>query len=407
MQVVYERCCGIDVHKKMVVVNLRTGRKSETREFGTYTKDLRKMATWLKESGCQMVAMESTGSYWKPLLNIFELEGINAIVVNAQHMKAVPGRKTDVKDAEWISDLLRHGLLRASFIPDKEQRDLRDLLRYRKSKIEDRARELNRLQKFLEGANIKLAGTISDINGVTGKKLLDLIASGDDVNLDSVAACRDPNIKVSAEQLLLSVEGIVSLLQRELIYTVLCNIRELDSQIERLDALVHKHMNDAYTQAAQILDALPGIAIKSAQVIVGEIGIDMSRFPNAHHLSSWAGLSPGNHESAGKSKGGRTNKANKTLKTTLTQCAHIACRDKKSFFYAQYQRLVVRRGKKKAVIAVAHSMLIAIYHVLSGEDFKDLGGDYYTRFNTEKKIHSHLKQLERLGWKPPSSAVAS
>lgn len=219
-------------------------------------------------------------------------------------------------------------MLRASFIPDKEQRDLRDLLRYRKSKIEDRARELNRLQKFLEGANIKLAGTISDINGVTGKKLLDLIASGNDVNIDSVAACRDPNIKVSAEQLLLSVEGIVSPLQQELIHTVLYNIRELDGQLERLDTLVQKHMNDAYTQAAQILDKLPGIAIKSAQVIVGEIGIDMSRFPNAHHLSSWAGLSPGNHESAGKSKGGRTNKANKTLKTTLASALTLPAETK-------------------------------------------------------------------------------
>jgi len=401
MQIVYERCCGIDVHKKMIVAAMRTGRKSETREFGTFTRDLRQMTAWLKDMGCQMVAMESTGSYWKPLFNIFELEGIEAIVVNSQHMKAVPGRKTDVKDAEWIASLLQHGLLRASFVPDKEQRDLRDLLRYRKSKIEERARELNRLQKFLEGANIKLAGLLSDIGGVTGTKLLKLIASGQDVNLESVSLCRDASVRASADELLVSVEGVISPLQRDLILVVLDNITVLDTQIDRLHKLVDIHMNDAYKNAAKALCQLPGIGMASAQVIVSEIGIDMGRFPNAHHLSSWAGLCPGNNESAGKNKGGRTNQANKVLKTTLTQCAHIACRNKDSFFYAQYQRLVVRRGKKKAIVAVSHSMLIAIYHVLSGESFKDLGADYYTQFNTERKIQSHLKQLQKLGWTPP------
>jgi transposase len=291
--------------------------------------------------------------------------------------------------------------LRASFIPDKEQRDLRDLLRYRKSKIEERARELNRLQKFLEGANIKLAGVISDIGGKTGKRLLSLVTSGDEVNLESVSECRDASIRASAEDLLISVEGIVSPLQRALIGAVLDNIAALDSQIDHLYNLVETHMGEAYARAAKTLSAIPGIGIASAQVIVGEIGIDMSRFPNEHHLSSWAGLAPGNNESAGKSKSGRTNRANKTIKTTLTQCAHIACRNKDSFFYAQYQRLVVRRGKKKAVVAVAHSMLIAIYHVLSGKQFEDLGAGYYTQFNTQRKIQSYLRQLEKLGWKPP------
>ena len=245
----------------------------------------------------------------------------------------------------------------------------------------------------MKGANIKLAGIISDIGGVTGTRLLDLVTSDKPVDIKSVSACKSSGIKASSEQLLMSIEGVISPLQRELIGAVLCNIKDLDKQISHLTSLADKHMNDAYAEAAQLLSKLPGVGIISAQVIVAEIGIDMKRFPNEHHLSSWAGLCPGNNESAGKSKSGRTNQANKTLKTTLTQCAHIACRNKESFFHAQYQRLVVRRGKKKAIVAVAHSMLIAIYHVLSGNDFKDLGANYYTQFNTDKKIQSHLKQL--------------
>lgn len=405
MQVIYERCCGIDVHKKVIVATLKMGRKMETRQFGTYTTNLRDMTSWLKANGCQKVAMESTGSYWKPLYNIFEMEGISAIVVNAQHMKAVPGRKTDVKDSEWIADLLQHGLLKASFIPDREQRELRELTRYRKSRIEERAREINRLQKVLEGANIKLGSTTRNIMGASAQRLLALVLSDEEVTLEAVASCRDAMMKASTEELFAALLGVMTSLQKELLGEMLRIIREQTVQIERIDKLIEKHMNAGYAQAAEALDSLPGIGLVSAQQIIAEIGIDMTRFPSVQHLCSWAGVCPGNNESAGKAKSGRTNKANQTLRSTLVECAHSATRVKSSFFSAQYQRLAVRRGKNKATVAVAHSMLIAIYHVMNGQSFHDLGSEYYTQFNREKKINLHLKQLKNLGWQPPAPSA--
>ncbi|MBC2724167.1 IS110 family transposase [Desulfosporosinus sp.] len=407
MQVVYERCCGIDVHKKVIVATLRIGRKADTRQFGAYTENLREMAAWLKASRCQMIAMESTGPYWKPLYNIFEMEGLETIVVNAQHMKAVPGRKTDVKDAKWIADLLQHGLLKASFIPDREQRELRELTRYRKCRIEERAREINRLQKVLEGANIKLKNAVTNIMGVSAQRMLRLILSDEELTLEAVAARRDPMMKASVEELFSSLLGIMTPLQKELLAEILRVIREQTAQIKRIDQLIDKHMNAEYIKAAKALDVLPGIGIVSAHQIVAEIGIDMSRFPSAKHLCSWAGVCPGNNESAGKIKSARINKANKTLRSTLVECAHAATRVKGSYFSAQYQRLAVRRGKNKATVAVAHSMLIAIYHVLNGHEFRDLGSSYYSQFNRERKINSHLKQLKDLGWEPPAQSAVS
>ncbi len=402
MQVIYERCCGIDVHKKVIVATLKMGRKVETRQFGTYTTNLRDMTSWLKSNGCQKVAMESTGSYWKPLYNVFEMEEISAIVVNAQHMKAVPGRKTDVKDSEWIADLLQHGLLKASFIPGREQRELRELTRYRKSRIEERAREINRLQKVLEGANIKLGSATRNIMGVSAQRLLALVLSDEEVTLEAVASRRDAMMKASTEELFAALLGVMTPLQKELLGEMLRIIREQTVQIERIDKLIEKHMCTEYAQAAEALDSLPGIGLVSAQQIIAEMGIDMTRFPSVQHLCSWAGVCPGNNESAGKAKSGRTNKANQTLRSTLVECAHAATRVKSSFFSAQYQRLAVRRGKNKATVAVAHSMLIAIYHVLNGQPFHDLGSSYYTQFNRDRKIDLHLKQLKNLGWQPPA-----
>jgi len=408
MEVVYERACGIDVHKKVIVVCLITGqRKAETKTFGTLTKNLREMVAWLKEERCQMVAMESTGSYWKPLYNIFELEGIEAIVVNAQHMKAIPGRKTDVNDAQWIAKLLRHGLLRASFIPDKEQREYRELTRYRNSRIEERAREINRLQKMLEGANIKLSSMVSNIIGQSGSNLIKLAVRHNELALDQVAGVRSERCKSSAQELLDSLTGIISPLQRELFTEVMQIIEEQTHQIERIETMIKKYTTESYDIAAKAIDEIPGIGRISAEQIIAEIGTDMSRFQTSKHLCSWAGICPGNNESAGKRKGGKTCKGNKTLKKTLVQCATSAIKNKESFFSAQYQRLVVRLGGKKAIVAVAHSMLIAIYHVLLGEAYCDLGGGYYTQFNREKKIQSYLNHLKKLGWQPPCPAVAS
>jgi transposase len=402
---IYERCAGIDVHKRIITVCLRIGRKTQVREFGTLTCELREMAAWLKENDVQMTAMESTGSYWKPLYNTFEQEGIPAMVVNAGHMKTVPGRKTDVKDAEWIAKLLSQGLLKASSIPDREQRELRELTRFRKSQIEERARTLNRLQKMLEGANIKLSSWVSDIDGKSATQLLELITGKGNFTAEEVEKLRHFNMKASSEELFKSLEGIVTPIQRELFTHIMNVIQEQTAQIEKTESLISSYMTKPYQEAADAIDAIPGIGQTSAQQIIAEIGIDMSRFPSAAHLSNWAGLCPGNNESAGKRKSGKTNYANKTLKSTLTQCAQEAKKKRDSFFHAQYQRLVVRRGKNRATLAVAHSLLIAIYHVLSGKKYCDLGADYYNRFNKEKKINSYVKQLSKLGVSVPDDAI--
>jgi len=408
MEVVYRRCCGIDVHKRKIVACLMTGqRKRDTREFGTTTGALREMAHWLKAEECEMVAMESTGSYWKPLYNVFELEGLSAMVVNAAHMKTIPGRKTDIKDAEWIADLLRHGLLKASFVPNKDQREYRELTRYRASRVEERAREVNRLQKMLEGANIKLSSHVSDIMGKSAKELIRLAISHEELTHEQIGvACTGP-LKATIDELKASLEGIISPLQRTLFAEVIRVIEEQTMQIERIEAMIRQYTTEAYDSAAKAIDAIPGIARRSAEQIIAEIGVDMSRFPTAHHLCAWAGVAPGNNESAGKRKSGKTRQGNKTLKKTLVLCANSAINNRESFFYAQYQRLVVRKGRKKAIVAVAHSVLIAIYHVLSGNEFRDLGADYYTQFNREKKAKSLVKQLNRLGYKVDCPDIAA
>lgn len=405
---IYERCCGIDVHKNEITAHLFSGQdKSVTKKFGTLTKDLQKLAAWLKSENCQMVAMESTGSYWKPLYNIFDMEGIAAMVVNAQHVKAVPGRKTDKKDAKWLAKLLRIGLLKASFIPDRDHREFRELTRYRNSKIEERAREKNRLQKFLEGANIKLSSHVSKITGLTAINLLELAVGESDLTLESVAELRDKRCKSEPKKLLDALTGVITPLQRELFAEVIKSINEQTAQIARVEALIQKYMSEAYDEAAKAIETIPGIGRISAEQIIAEIGTDMSRFPTAGHLCAWAGVAPGNNESAGKQKRGKSRKGNKTLKKTLTQCAGNARKNQKTFYHAQYQRLVVRLGKNKAKGAVAHSLLIAVYHVLSGKPFRDLGPDYYAQFNKEKKIQSHLKQLKKLGWEPESPVKAA
>ena len=408
MNVVYERCCGIDVHKDEIECYLFIGRnKSASRKYGTLTKDLQEMAGWLKSENCEMVAMESTGSYWKPLYNVFEMEGLAAMVVNARHMKTIPGRKTDKNDAQWIAKLLRHGLLKASFIPDREQREYRELTRYRNSRIEERAREKNRLQKMLEGANIKLSSHVSEITGLSAVRLLELVMGDDDLTVGKIEQLRHGRCKSSAEEFLDALTGVITPLQRELFAQVLKTIREQTVQIERIEALIKKHTTAVYDEAAKAIEAIPGIGRISAEQIIAEIGTDMTRFPSAGHLCAWAGIAPGNNESAGKRKKGKMRAGNKTLKKTLIHCAGNAKNNKNTFFYAQFQRLVVRLGKNKSKGAVAHSMLIAIYHVLSGKQYVDLGAEYYTQFNREKKIKSHLKQLQKLGWLPESPTAAA
>ena len=411
MEKVYDICCGVDVHKKLIVACLRSGRKNEIRQYGATTRELLEMAAWLYEAKCEMVAMESTASYWKPLYNVLETWELPVMVVNAHHMKAVPGRKTDVQDAEWIADLLQHGLLKASYIPGKEQRELRELVQYRKSLIEDRGRELNRLQKMLEGGNIKLSGTVTQINGKSARNILNFITDGgyfDDAKYDEMLANKEiaSNLKASKEQIIDDLNGVLSPIQRRVMKELLSHLDELNEHIRNLDDDIDRFMKQEDKNAADAIQEIPGIAATSAQVIISVIGNDMSRFPSDRHLSKWAGLCPGNNESASKRKSGKTTKGNKMLRTTLVNCAHSAAKVKNSYFSALFARISAHRGKKRAYVAVAHSMLIAIYHVLNDKvAFRDLGADYYNQFNRERKANGMLKKLKALGYEVTIAAV--
>ena len=409
MELVYGKCCGVDIHKKLIVACFRQGRKQEIREFGASTRELLEMTEWLTEGGCEKVAMESTASYWKPLYNILETAGLSAMVVNAQHMKAVPGRKTDASDAEWIADLLQHGLLRASFIPDKARRELRELVGYRKSLIKEQAAELNRVQKILEGANIKLSGTVREINGKSGRSFLDALLAGEKIDLAKITEMRRDksiasHLKATDEQLVDDLNGVLSTTQKKILRTMLAHIDELSRHIKELDDEIDRNMKDEEKIAAASIQEIPGIGNTSAEVVISVIGTDMSRFPTDGHISSWAGLCPGNNQSAGKRKSGKTRKGNSLLRSTLVVCAHSAVKNKNSYFYAQFQRISAHRGKKRAYVAIAHSILIAIYHVLKDNvPFRDLGSEYYNQFNRERKINAYLKKLKALGWNTPAA----
>lgn len=412
MKKICDNCCGIDVHKKLMVACFIHGNEQEIREFGATTRELLELADWLAQGGCQMVAMESTASYWKPLYNILEFSGLNAMVVNARHMKAVPGRKTDVKDSQWIADLLQHGLLQPSYIPDRDQRELRELVSYRKSLIQDRTREINRLQKMLEGANIKLSGTITDIHGKSARSILDTILSGtaiDSAKYDEMYKKKviAHNLKASKEQIIDDLNGFMSPLQRKMMKELLEHVDELNAHIEHLNDDIDSHMKPEEKEAVEAIREVTGLGTTSAQAVIAVIGTDMGRFPTDNHISSWAGLCPGDNESAKKRRSGKTRKGNSLLRTTLIVCAHSAAKVKNSYFRAQFQRISAHRGSKKAYVAVAHSMLIAIYHILKdGVAFQDLGADYYNQFNKERKINAYLKKLKALGWEMPGAMEA-
>lgn len=305
MEKIYGNCCGIDVHKKLMVACFLHGRELEIREFGATTRELLELAQWLSDGNCEMVAMESTTSYWKPLYNVLESSDIPAMVVNARDMKNVPGRKTDVQDAEWIADLLKHGLLKASFIPDKAQRELRELVTYRKSLVKTKGSELNRLQKMLEGANIKLSGTIRDINGKSSRAFLARLLNGEKLDAAAVQEMYDRkeiahNLKASNAQLVDDLNGVMTPLQRKLMKKVLRHIDELDEHIRNLDDDINNQMKDDEKKASAAIQDITGIAEASANAIISVIGTDMGRFPSDAHISSWAGLCPGNNESAKK-----------------------------------------------------------------------------------------------------------
>ena len=398
MQVVYQGCCGLDIHKKIIVACSITPEGKEIQSFGTMTEDILSLVEWIKSKECSHVAMESTGVYWKPIYNLLELNEIETLVVNAQHIKAVPGRKTDVKDAEWIADLLRHGLLKGSFIPDRDQRELRELVRYRRSLIEERAREVNRLQKVLEGANIKLASVASNIMGVSGRAMIDAIIQdvNDPILLASLAKGR---LKSKKEALEKALNGLIGPHQKMILKTQLEHIDFLDQKIGSLDReVVNRTL--PFEEDLELLDTIPGIGRRIAEEIVAEIGTDMSRFPSDAHLSSWAGMSPGQNESAGKRKSSRTRKGNNALRRTLTEAARAAARTKNTYLSTKYHRIAARRGANRAAVAVGHTILVIVYNMLkTREKYKDLGVDFLDRRKKNYTIKKSLKTLENLGVK--------
>lgn len=401
MEVMYKSCCGIDVHKNKLVACLKIkGKGQEIKEFSGETEEIKKMADWLKENNCEKIAMESTASYWKPLVNIFEIKELNYTIINAREYKNLPGKKTDVLDSEWIADLLQHGLLKDSYIPSREQRELREATRYRKSLTEERTRALNRLQKMLEGANIKITSILSNVMGVTSRNLIEFVLNNDEeLSMEKASELVVTKIHANLEQVCKAMDGIITPFQKVMMKEVISHIDELTKRIAEMDKIIDEYMID-YENSKKKLIKIPGIGKRSAEIILAEIGQDMSRFPTAGHISSWAGLCPGNNESAGKRRSGRTRTGNKILKSILVECAQSAVLRKNTFYYAQYQRLAMKRGKKRAIVAVAHSMLIGIYYMLKeNKEYVDLGVDYYNQFNREKKANAYIKKIESLGYK--------
>ncbi|MGB9920727.1 MAG: IS110 family transposase [Moorellales bacterium] len=397
MEVVYERCCGLDVHKKSVTACIITPEGKEIRTFGTMTEDLLALVDWIKDKGCTCVAMESTGVYWKPIYNLLELAEIETLVVNAQHIKAVPGRKTDVKDAEWIADLLRHGLLRGSYIPSREQRELRELVRYRRSLIEERTREANRLQKVLEGANIKLSSVASDILGASGRAMLEALVRGE-ANAEMLAGLAKGRLKEKHGELKQALRGLVGPHQRMLIAAQLEHIEFLERQIARLSEEIAGRMRP-FEEELALLDTVPGVGRRLAEEILAETGTNMERFPTAAHLSSWAGMAPGNNESAGKQKSGRTRKGNKALRAALTEAARAAARSKHTYLSASYHRIAARRGANRAAIAVGHAILVIAYHILKRrQPYIELGANYLDERKKQAVLHHTVKKLQDLGY---------
>jgi transposase len=410
MEVLYARCCGVDVHKQLIVacVAITDGAgqvQKQVRRFGTMTSDLLALADWLAEQGVTHVAMESTGVYWKPLWNLLE-DQFTLLLVNAQHIKAVPGRKTDVRDCEWLADLLRHGLLKPSLVPDRPQRELRELTRYRTSLLRERAAEVNRLQQTLEGANIKLGSVASDIMGKSARTMLQALVAGEtDVTRLSDLAQR--RLREKRPQLERALTGRMGSHQRFLLAQQLAHIEFLEAHVDEVSAEIVERLRPV-EEVIERLDAIPGVGRRTAETLVAEIGTDMTRFPSARHLASWAGVCPGNNESAGKRRSGATRKGSPWVRTALVEAAHAAGHTRRTYLGALYQRLAARRGKKRATVAVAHAILVIAYQLLSrGDGYRDLGANFFDERDRRHVQHRLVRRLGQLGFTVTLEPVAA
>lgn len=401
MRVIIERCCGLDVHQEIVVACLLIGAPGEraskqVRTFGTMTRDLEGLRDWLLAVGVRHVAMESTGIYWRPIYTV--LEGhFDLTVGNARHIRNVPGRKTDVKDAEWIADLLRHGLIAKSYVPPRPLRELRELLRYRRKLIESQAAERNRLLKLLETANIKLASVASDVFGVSGMAMLKALVAGE-ARPEAMAALARGQLRKKRAALALALEGRVEDHHRYLLAMQLNRLEAAEHDIAALDRRISEKLVPYHTGLALLMQ-IPGVDWLVAAVIIAEIGVDMSVFLSVHHLAAWAGVCPGNHESAGRQKSGRARKGNVHLRTILVGAAISASRKKGSYLKDKYHRLKARRGALRAALAIAHKILIAAYHMLAdGVSYKELGEAYLDQLSQTRTVANLRRRLERLGY---------
>jgi len=413
MDIVNACCAGLDVHKETVVVTVRRRQENgkvqqQTRTFGTMTEQLLELGDWLADKGVTHLAMESTGVYWKPIWNLLE-DRFQILLVNAQHIKHVPGRKTDVKDSEWIAQLLQCGLLRGSFVPPTPQRELRELTRQRRQLVHSKASVANRIQKVLEDANIKLGSVATDVLGVSGRDMLRALVAGErDASKLAELARRRLRAKIPA--LRLALQGRVTEHHRFLLKLLLDELTHLEGLIERLTARITEVLPSPFAQALELLATIPGIDVRAAENIVAEVGVDMAVFPTAGHLSSWAGMCSGQRESAGKRQSGRTRKGNQWLRTTLVQVAWAASHTKNTYLSSQYRHLAGRRGKKRALLAVGHTILVIVYHLLRDQKkYQDLGADYLDRLDTNRLTRQLVRRLERLGHdvvlKPKESAA--
>jgi transposase len=401
MQVIYPHCAGLDVHKLTVVACRLTrdehGRKAKAVEtFGTTTAELLRLSDWLTAGECSHVAMESTGEFWKPIWNLFE-GSFELLLVNPEQVKRVPGRKTDVQDAEWLADLLQHGLLQASFIPPVAQRDRRELTRQRTQLVRDRTRVVNRIHKVLESCNIKLGSVATDLTGVSSRRILEALVQEqrDPAQLANLAIGR---LREKLPELEAALAGRVRAHHRFILAQHLAHLDFWDEQIERYSAELER-LTHPFEDLVALLDTIPGVARTTAELILAEVGPDMSRFPSAAHLAAWAGLAPGNHQSGGKRLSGQTRKGNQWLRTGLVQAANAAARQKNTYLAAQYHRLAARRGRQRALIAVAHSILVIAYHMLEQhEPYHELGANYFDERKRSNLANRLARRLERLGY---------